>query len=164
MQYIPWILNFRFDGYSATRVDMSDNGGICLNWKFTNIDANFSVPVDWEALRHYALAVKRQRDGTQHLVCELSGEFNSGGLHAVRRIDFSDGCRWLARLQREGPTPESCQRLLHEVHTMAVVRAISAIPVPEAFSYEASCDHAVGVAFMLVEFIPGDTATDSFGG
>ncbi len=47
---------------------------------------------------------------------------------------------------------------------MAVVREKSKIPVPEIYSYEANCDNSVAVPFILMEFIPGDTATDSFGG
>ena len=143
---------------------LSNNARISLNWKCTDIDGEFSVPIDWEALRLYALTVKRQRDRSQNLTCGLSREYNIGGLHAVRRIDFSDGCRWVARLQLQKPTPESCQRLLQEVNTMAVVRSQSRIPLPTVFAYQANCYHAVGVAFMLMEFIPGNTAMDSFGG
>jgi aminoglycoside phosphotransferase (APT) family kinase protein len=47
---------------------------------------------------------------------------------------------------------------------MAMVRERSNISVPEVFTYEADCNNAVGVPFMIMEFIPGDTAMDSFGG
>jgi len=47
---------------------------------------------------------------------------------------------------------------------MGVVRERSQIPVPEVYAYEANCDNAVGVPFILLEFMPRDTAMDSFGG
>ncbi|SPQ26006.1 06ecb864-72aa-450f-b88f-6fcf323cebfd [Thermothielavioides terrestris] len=87
-----------------------------------------------------------------------------GGLHVVRRIDFDDGHRWVARLQLEPPTPESSLRLQNEVDTLAAVRAKSKIPVPRVFAHDASGEVGVGVVFMLIEFVPGDTAMDSFGG
>ncbi|KAL2264413.1 hypothetical protein VTK26DRAFT_3300 [Humicola hyalothermophila] len=47
---------------------------------------------------------------------------------------------------------------------MAAVRSRSNIPVPRVFAYDVSEASGVGAAFMLMEFIPGDTAMDSFGG
>ncbi|KAK4106695.1 hypothetical protein N658DRAFT_503104 [Parathielavia hyrcaniae] len=64
-----------------------------------------------------------------------------GVLHVVRRIDFQNGDRWLARVQLKPATPESSQLLLNEIDTIGV-----------------------GAAFMLMEFVPGDTAMDSSGG
>lgn len=136
-----------------------------LNWKTTSIDAEPALGlVNWDALKQYAISVKRRDDGSQTSTCELSSEYNTGGLHAVRRIDFDDGCRWVARLQLHRQTLESRQRLLHEVHTMDLVRERSRIPVPKVFAYETHDHNPVGAAFMLMEFVSGDTAMDSFGG
>lgn len=85
-----------------------------------------------------------------------------GGLHLVRRLNFQDGTLWVARIQK--PESKSTERLLQEIHTMAVVRERSDIPVPKVFAYEADCNNAVGSPFMFMEFIPGDTAMNSFGG
>jgi aminoglycoside phosphotransferase (APT) family kinase protein len=46
---------------------------------------------------------------------------------------------------------------------MAVVRERSNISVPEIFAYEADYNNAVGVPFIIMEFIPGNTVIDSFG-
>uniref|UniRef100_A0A0B7K1Q4 Aminoglycoside phosphotransferase domain-containing protein n=1 Tax=Bionectria ochroleuca TaxID=29856 RepID=A0A0B7K1Q4_BIOOC len=47
---------------------------------------------------------------------------------------------------------------------MTTVRKRSTIPVPEVYAYEPTHDNVVGVPFILMEFIPGNTAMDSFGG
>ncbi|KAF1816048.1 hypothetical protein P152DRAFT_491930 [Eremomyces bilateralis CBS 781.70] len=85
-----------------------------------------------------------------------------GGLYIVRRLDFDDGTSWIARLQHKQPTREFLQRLIHEIHAIEVLRGRSKIPVSEIFAYEAS-NNVAGVAFMIMEFIPADTAIDSFG-
>ena len=38
------------------------------------------------------------------------------------------------------------------------------LPVPEVYGYEAAADNKVRAAFMLMNFIPGDTAMDASGG
>jgi hypothetical protein len=135
-----------------------------LNWKSDDIEQNESLAfIDWDALKRYAANARRHVDGMQ-FSCHLSPEYNMGGLHVVRRIDFEDNVHWLARLQLEPPTPESCQRMLNEVHTMAAVRSRSKIPVPQVFTYDTTGESGVGAALMLMEFVPGDTAMDSFGG
>lgn len=135
-----------------------------LNWR-SNISAESSLPpIDWNALQEYAIGVKRMLTNQEGVInCQLSSEYNMGGLHVVRRLDFQDGTSWVARLQLH-TTTESLQRLIHEVCTIQVIRKQSAIPVPEIFAYETSCDNNIGVAFMIMEYIPADTAMDSFGG
>ncbi|KAF2182611.1 hypothetical protein K469DRAFT_669624 [Zopfia rhizophila CBS 207.26] len=138
-----------------------------MNWKTTNINQERSLnSVNWKALEEYAIKVKRKYSGNYNdeITCRLSAEYSMGGLNVVRRLDFHDATSWVARLQLHESTPESLQRLVHEVHTIQVVRDRSKIPVPEVFAYEANCSNAVGVAFMIMESIPGDTAMDSFGG
>ncbi|KAK4156049.1 hypothetical protein C8A00DRAFT_41427 [Chaetomidium leptoderma] len=135
-----------------------------LNWRKDDIEQDKSLPpINWDALRRYATTTRRQLAGVDS-PCRLSPEYNKGGLHVVRRIDFEVNLQWLARLQLTPPTPESCQGLLNEVHAMAAVRSRSKIPVPQVFDHDATGESGVGVAFMLTEFIPGDTAMDSFGG
>lgn len=144
----------------------TDDETVALNWATTDITREDSLgPVDWEALVQYAVDIKLQRDGINcPITCQLSSEYNMGGLNLVRRLHFQDGTCWIARIQLHKPTPESAERLVQEVHTMTVVRERSAIPVPEVYAYEANCDNPVAVPFMIIEFIPGNTAMDSFGG
>jgi hypothetical protein len=136
-----------------------------LNWK-TDIDAERSLhSINWRALEDYAICIKRKYSNLDgKITCQLSAEYSMGGLHVVRRLDFHDGTSWIARLQLHKATPASLQRLIQEVHTIQVIRERSKIPVPEIFAYETSGNSAVGVAFMIMEFVPADTAMDSFGG
>ncbi|KAK3365402.1 hypothetical protein B0H63DRAFT_498264 [Podospora didyma] len=126
-----------------------------LNWKAENIDKPIPVgPEGWDALTRFAISARRQMGATAiNFCCNLSIEYNLGGLHLVRRIDFDDGCQWLARLQLKPPTPESSRRLRNEVDIMEAVRSMSQTLVPQVFAR----------ASMLMEFIPADTAMDSFG-
>jgi hypothetical protein len=139
-----------------------------LNWK-TDISTEDSLlsPIDWNALEEYAIGVKRKQsdDDTGNVTCQLSAEYSIGGIHIVRRLDFDDGTSWVARLsQQKDSSPISLERMLQDVHTTRVVHERSKIPVPKIFAYEASDDNAIGVAFMIMEYIPADTAMDSFGG
>jgi hypothetical protein len=138
---------------------------IRLHWK-DDINAEKALPlIDCAALIQYAKDIhQRHMKHARNIECQLSDKYNMGGLHVVLILDFEDGTTWLARLQLQKGTAESCQRLITEVHTIQVVREQSKIRVPEVFAYDASCDNSVGVPFMLLEYIPAITAMDSFGG
>ncbi|KAH9897416.1 protein kinase-like protein [Xylariomycetidae sp. FL2044] len=127
--------------------------------------------VNWEGLVKYASDIKSRRDGNGNgnedggsTECQLSSQYHMGGRNLVRGLRFRDGTCWVARVQLHKHTPKSFQRLSSEVHTMTVLRAQTKIPVPEVYAYEANCDNVAAVPFVLMEFIPGDTAMDSFGG
>jgi hypothetical protein len=137
---------------------------IQLNWKKDIGNESSLAFVDWKALQEFAIGVKRRSNHDSNTTCQLSADYNMGGLHVVRRLDFADGTSWVARLQQRKATAASIQRLLHEVYTIQVIRQQTKIPVPEIIGYDASDENKVGVAFMLLEFIPADTAMDSFGG
>jgi hypothetical protein len=138
---------------------------IQLNWKKDIGNESSLAFVDWKALQEFAIGVKRQfSNPDSNVTCQLSADYNMGGLHVVRRLDFQDGTSWVARLQQRKATATSIQRLLQEVYTIQVIRQRTKIPVPEIIGYDASDENKVGVAFMLLEFIPADTAMDSFGG
>ncbi|KAF5139258.1 hypothetical protein E5D57_003051 [Metarhizium anisopliae] len=146
--------------------NLSNNGAPVLNWANTDIDKEVALgAVDWDALLQYAQATRQKIEKSEvPLTCQLSVENNKGGRNLVRRLHFQDGACWLLRIQLDDPTPESIQRLEQEVHTMSVVRERSEIPVPEVYAYEANYDNVFGAPFMLMEFLPGDTIMDSFGG
>lgn len=131
-----------------------------LNWLDTGAhpDPTLSL-VNWENIVHYAIHVKTQRDGRSPTVCQLSSQYNKGGRNLVRRLDFQDGTRWVARIQLNKHTVTALQRLECEVHTMMVARERSKIPIPEVYAFETSCAVS-GAPFILMDFIPGDTAMD----
>lgn len=139
-----------------------------LNWKNTDVAEATRLPINWGALQEYALRVRRslwQASSTPSFsTCVLLPQYNLGGLHLVRLVEFDDGERWVARLQLHGGTPQFSQRLVHEVHTLSCVREQTCIPVPRIFGFESTVSNPVGVPFFLLEFVPGNTAMDAFGG
>jgi aminoglycoside phosphotransferase (APT) family kinase protein len=72
---------------------------------------------------------------------------NAGGAHTATR-----------RHSSVEPT------LTHEVHTLSLVREKTHIPAFRVFGFESMTSNPVGVPFFLMEFIPGNTAMDAFGG
>ncbi|KAF2019623.1 hypothetical protein BU24DRAFT_431357 [Aaosphaeria arxii CBS 175.79] len=82
------------------------------------------------------------------VTCELSSEYKMGGINAVRRLDFDDGTSWVARVQMGQSTPESLKRKENA----------------SIFGYGFSPENPVGVGFMVMELIAGDSAMDMFGG
>lgn len=134
-----------------------------LNWKNDISQEDSIPPINWNALEEYALDIKRSRNPSLAYTCHVPPIYNNGGLHPVTLLICNDGTKWIARIQLHECTPSSRKRLLHEVHTLSIVRERTDIPVPEVFGYEASGE-TIGRAFMLMEFVPGSTAMDSCGG
>lgn len=113
--------------------------------------------VDWTALRQYASSKHSSHP------CSLLDESTLGGIHLIRLLDFGD-TQWIARVQLEPSTQESASILQAEIHAMELIRARSAIPMPEIFGYELNDNNSVGAAFVLMEFLPGSSAMDAAGG
>ncbi|KAI5464388.1 hypothetical protein BGZ63DRAFT_451628 [Mariannaea sp. PMI_226] len=125
-----------------------------LNWKNTDISKDRCLPIiNWDALQDYAISLRPAPCDNEPPTCSLLPQYNMGGLHIIRILQFNDGARWVARIQLHSGSDESAKRLLHEVHTLSVIREHGRVPVQR-----------FGVAFTLMEFIPGDSAMESFGG
>ncbi|KGM92453.1 uncharacterized protein PADG_11270 [Paracoccidioides brasiliensis Pb18] len=113
---------------------------VVLNWK-TGISKEPSLPpVSWDALKRGAVKLKRMQseDPTCSITCNPLSEYNMGGLHLVRILEFNDNTRWIVSIQLHECNSESIKRLLHEVHTLALIRERTCIPVPQVFGYEPS--------------------------
>ncbi|TLD03910.1 hypothetical protein PgNI_11274, partial [Pyricularia grisea] len=124
-------------------------------------------PIDYPALLDYALNVRLsslQVSSPPFSKCVLLPQLNFGGLHLVRLIKFDDDEIWVVRIQLNGGTQQATQRLVGEVHVLSLVRERTRIPVPSIFAFESTTENPVGVPFFLMEFVPGDTVMDSFGG
>jgi hypothetical protein len=135
-----------------------------LNWH-ADISQDSSIPaIDWSALQRHAIHT-RQSLGQNPITsnCHIPPFYNKGGLHLVRLLEFDDKTKWIARIQLHEWTPDSEKRLLHEIHTLSILKERTDVPVPVVFDYDAS-GKIIGRAFMLMEFIPGSTAMDAFGG
>lgn len=86
-----------------------------------------------------------------------------GGVHLVRLLIFEDGTKWIARIQLQKGDARSKVLLLSEKHTLSIIHEQTAIPVPRVLGYD-DCQDRIGRAFMIMEFVPGSTAMDAFGG
>lgn len=132
-----------------------------LNWKITEYDGNYV---------HKAI----QRTNWDRL-CKLASSLNNGlscvpldrvtnGLHnLVRLLEFSDQTRWVARIHLRSSAADS-RKLRSEVDVMQLIRDRSNAPVARVFAYEVDGNNPIGVPFILMEFIPGNTGMDAAGG
>ncbi|KAI9822820.1 MAG: hypothetical protein M1826_000399 [Phylliscum demangeonii] len=96
-------------------------------------------------------------DGTVQLA-KIAAQM--GGQNCHLDIEFADGVIWLARLRLDYPTmppkPVQDHMLLSEFCTLRFLERASGVPTPKAFHYAvASADNPVGVAFILLEKMPG---------
>ena len=138
-----------------------------LNWKL-DIHKESSIPqINWDALKAYAISIKRTQDQctgiARSVKCNIPPIYSMGGLHLVRVLALEDGTKWVARIELHEQTSESRTLFLSEKHTLCLIREKTDIPVPRVFGYDSSPDR-IGRAFMIMEFIPGSTAMDAFGG
>lgn len=86
-----------------------------------------------------------------------------GGVHLVRLLVFEDDTKWVARIQLHQETQYSKSLLLSEKDTLSIVQEQTDIPVPRVIGYD-ECQERIGRAFMIMDFIPGSTAMNAFGG
>ncbi|KAK4868590.1 hypothetical protein LT330_006792 [Penicillium expansum] len=134
-----------------------------LNWK-TEIEGDNQVPkINWTALQEFAINLKNNKiERSTTKTCHIPPIYNMGGLHLARILEFDDGTKWVARIQQHKLTSELEKRLLHEIHTLSILHEQTDVPVPEVYGYETNPD-VIGRAFMIMEFIPGNTGTDFTG-
>ncbi|KAJ5471545.1 hypothetical protein N7530_008902, partial [Penicillium desertorum] len=136
-----------------------------LNWK-SDIGQEPSIPhIDWDALKQYAISIKcAQSQNTAHPPkCEIPPIYSMGGVHLVRLLVFEDDTKWVARIQLHQETQYSKSLLLSEKDTLSIVQEQTDIPVPRVIGYD-ECQERIGRAFMIMDFIPGSTAMNAFGG
>ncbi|KAJ5048784.1 hypothetical protein NUH16_007293 [Penicillium rubens] len=131
-----------------------------LNWK-TDIDNDKEVPkINWTALQEFVINLrnsKSEKPTTRN--CHIHEKYNLGGLHLARILEFDDGMKWIARIQLHKLTSELEKRLFHEISTLSILHEQTDVPVPEVYGYETNPD-LIGRAFMIMQFIPGNTGTD----
>ncbi|KAI1422021.1 kinase-like domain-containing protein [Xylaria sp. FL1777] len=129
-----------------------------------NIQARkFFDAVNWQAL---ALIATGCRDGIRCSYVDSDG-FSVGQFNMVRRLDFVDGVRWVARIRLP---PEATSIPLErydsprafeiEIASMKFFKSKSTIPVPDVFAYDHDPSNQVGAPYMLIEYIHGSAADD----
>jgi hypothetical protein len=101
-----------------------------------------------------------------HLKCVALDQVASGLNNIVRLLEFPDKTRWAARvhIRRNTSSLVSSTKLKSEVATMQFIKEHSSLPVPQVFAYEFDENNSVGVAFILMELLPGSVAMDALGG
>lgn len=114
----------------------------------------------WNQLCCAASAANRR------LECVALDQVASGLNNIVRLLEFSDGSRWAARVQIKSTTPAqaSYSKLAAEIATMQFIREHSDLAVPKVFAYALDDQNPAGVAYMLIEVLPGTVAMDALGG
>ncbi|KFY66895.1 hypothetical protein V496_01880 [Pseudogymnoascus sp. VKM F-4515 (FW-2607)] len=113
---------------------------------------------NWDALCLYASTLNNS------IKCRILPDITNGQFHLVRLLEFENQSRWIARIQLRKSTELLAKKLQREVDAMAIVRERTNIPVPQVFGYETNDSNQVGVAFILMEFLPGNVAMDADGG
>jgi hypothetical protein len=113
---------------------------------------------NWDALCLYASILNNG------IKCKALPNTTNGLFHLVRLLEFEDKTRWIARIQMCKSTERLAKKLKSEVDAMALVRERTKIAVPRIFGYEIDDKNPTGVAFMLMEFLPGNVAIDADGG
>lgn len=135
-----------------------------LNWKETIYDPDASLNktmqrTDWPALCRLASDL---RGGVP---CKPLEPVTNGLNNMARLLQFEDGVLWVARIAMRPPKVASA-KLRSEVDTMRWIHESSCLPVPQVYASETEVGphNVAGVPFVLMEFLPGSTATDANGG
>ncbi|KAH7303716.1 kinase-like domain-containing protein [Stachybotrys elegans] len=131
-----------------------------LKWRVTDdgflrarVAESFSQ-TNWKAICDYA----SRANGGQ--TCLALPQYTHGGSSLARLLEFQDGTRWIARIQMLKPTTDILQRLRTEIDTIRLLKAHTKALVPQVFAYELDDQNLAMVPFVLLEFLPGNTAMD----
>lgn len=109
---------------------------------------------DWTALCDIASRIYKGQD------CRPLPAYTAGGSHLARVLEFQDGTRWIARVQMAKANAHTSERIRSEIDTMAFLKACTKAPVPLVFASSVSDTNPTGVSFLLLQFLPGNTALD----
>lgn len=113
---------------------------------------------DWDQLCLLASSLR------QGVPCQVLPELKNGLHHLVRLLVFDDGTTWIARVRMNTATQDSALILQSEVDTMTLIRQRTSIPVPTVYAYEVNTRNPTCAAFILMQVVSGNVATDSDGG
>ncbi|KAI1318087.1 kinase-like domain-containing protein [Xylariaceae sp. FL0255] len=133
-----------------------------LNWKTTDYDPVNNVheaiqSIDWGKLCHLASGLHNG------LPCVPLDKITNGLHNLVRLLQFSDQTQWIARINLHRSAAGTA-KLRSEIDVMQLIQDRSDLPVPQIFAYELDENNSIGVPFILMEFLPGNTAMDAAGG
>lgn len=107
--------------------------------------------LNFEALKHVATT----RITGNHGNCMTVEPAAKGGFHHIALLTFEDGWKCVGRFPHKKDQPLGMNE--SEVATMRYVKSQTTIPVPQVYFVNHNHDNEFGVAFMLMEHIPGTT-------
>lgn len=111
------------------------------------------IRVNWEAICDVASRSRAQ-------TCQVRPECTSGGSSLARLLEFQDGTLWVARVQLKNSTSKTSSKAQTDIDTMAFLKNCTKTPIPQVFASQIDDNNPAGVAFLLLEFFPGNTAFD----
>ncbi|KAI0398956.1 hypothetical protein F4802DRAFT_611243 [Xylaria palmicola] len=122
----------------------------------------FLAAVKWDVLASISSSL---RNG---IPCEFGEKFSIGNYNMVRRIVFTDGISWVARVRM--PPLKAASGALEvldvagtlqvEIASMKFLKAKTSLPVPEVHSYSVDPTNDVGAPYILMDYINGTVATE----
>ncbi|KAF5556993.1 kinase-like domain-containing protein [Fusarium napiforme] len=100
--------------------------------------------------------------------CTFSQKFSIGHFNMVRRIDFTDGTSWVARVRLpdlrtvfgDREVLDVASTLKVEVSSMKFFKAKTSVPVPAVHSYSVDTNNEVDAPYILMDYIHGTVATE----
>ncbi|KAK1768699.1 kinase-like domain-containing protein [Phialemonium atrogriseum] len=125
------------------------------NWKGADFYPKDSPSTDWHEFCLYASKLNHG------LRCDLRPDITNGLHHLVRLLEFENKTRWVVRIQMARPTKKSATKLQNEIDSMRLLGDRTNVPVPRLFGYKVNGNNPIGVAFMLMEFFPGNSFYNS---
>lgn len=133
-----------------------------LNWKIVEYGPINSVQqvgqqVNWGNLCQLASGLNNG------LPCIILDKTTNGLHNLIRLLQFSDQTQWIARINLRRSTNDLA-KLRSEVDTMRLIKDRTDIPIPRVFAYEVNKENPIGAPYILMEFLPGNTAMDAAGG
>ena len=99
--------------------------------------------------------------------CVMETQIMKGSFNTVRKIVFSDGVTWVAKIPIRGTAGlgwDECKarHMTNTVELMRFLKASTIVPVPEVYAFSSSLDNELGYPFILEEFIHGTTIDDAW--
>ena len=138
-----------------------------------------SIPLNWKPLEILHDSVEQCMAGTNwQALCSRASHLNhnepcvmlklmtTGLNHLIRLLRFSSSKTiWVVKIPIKQTVDKGPDRGLQaEVDVMCLLHERTSIGVPRILDYELTTENTAGVAFMLMEFLPGNAAMDTFGG
>ena len=132
--------------------------------------------INFDALKSVVLDTRLKRDGqlslgisekTNNLTCLVEEKPLFGSSNVLFVITFSDDVKWIARFPGYGVSSFGeleARRLLSDIHSKALIRSCTSIPIPEVFAWDLSRDNPIGVPYHLEAFVEGRSLAERWTG